>query len=181
MHGFFGADGAGAGERTEGAGDLIMELGAVVTEHKFADAAFPVDDPEDDILDFGDEVGFGFSERDLIGDLVEVAESLAAFAVESADGEVDFLSGLVDFLNFAGDAEGGEVQHHAEADSGPGIGGAGGEVTELWVEGEGDGGFDVIIELIAGLPAFVESKAAVEHLNAKVIFFVDHDAVSFAV
>lgn len=38
----------------------------------------------------------------------------------------------------------------------------------------------MIIEQIAFVPAFVEGKSAVEYLKAEVIFFVDHDAVSFA-
>lgn len=111
-----------------------MELGAVFTDQEFADTAFPVDDFEDNIVNFGDQFGFGFSESHLVGNLVEVTECLAAFTVEPADGEVDFLSGLVDFLNFAGDAESGEVEHDTESNAGADVGGAGCEVAQLRVE-----------------------------------------------
>jgi hypothetical protein len=59
------------------------------------------------------------------------------------------------------------MQHHTEPNAGTNICGAGSEVAKLWVEGEWDTGFDVIIQLIAGVPAFIESQTAVQHLNAE--------------
>ncbi len=82
------------------------------------------------------------AERDLVADLVEIALGLGAFAVEAADGEVDFLQAAEDFVDLPGDHQGRQVEHHADAKTGADIGGAGREVAEAVVVGVGDAGFD---------------------------------------
>ena len=67
----------------------------------------------------------------LVGDLVEVAEGLAAFAVEAADGQVDLLESAEDLVDLLGLDQAGQVEHHADADAGAHVGGAGGQVAEL--------------------------------------------------
>ncbi len=179
MHGFFRADRASAAEDSEGPSHLIVQFSLAFGEHQITDSTFPADDLSYDGADLADEFCFALSKRYLVGDLIEVAHGLAAFTVQAADSMVDLLGRMVDFLDFARHAERGKMQHHAHANPGTYIGGAGGEVTEFFMEGVGSTGLDLVIDGIAFLPAFFERKSAVKRLQPEMIFFVDHDAVTF--
>ena len=67
---------------------------------------------------------------DLVGNLVEIAERLGAFAVEAADGEADLVDRLDDLADLVAEDQAGQVQHGGGAHAGAEVGRAGGEVAE---------------------------------------------------
>ena len=68
-----------------------MEFPTIFSHQFVSNFSFVLDDVGDDVLESIDQLLFAFSQRDLVGDLVEVAHRLAAFTVEASNGEVDFL------------------------------------------------------------------------------------------
>ena len=135
-----------------------------------------VDEHRHDVGHLFGELVFALAERDLVADLVEIALGLRAFAVQAADGEVDFLQAAEDLVDLPRDHQGRQVEHHAHAQAGADVRGAGGEVAEAVVVGVGDAGFDQVVELVDLLPGRAEIEAALEDLDPQVVLFVDHHA-----
>ena len=115
----------------------------------------------------------------LVGDLVEVAHRLAALAVQAADGQVDLVQRLEDLLDLLGQHQRRQVQHHADADAGADVRRAGGEVAELFAEGEADALLELVVDAVDLVPAFVERQPAAEDLDPQVVLLVDHQADGF--
>ena len=121
----------------EGAADLVVERDGAVVEQRAAGVVLVVDDLGDhQVLEVADDVVLGLAERGLVADLVEVAGRFGAFAVEPADGEAHVLGGAEDLFDLAGELQGRQVEHHADADAGADVGRAGGQVAEAGVEAE---------------------------------------------
>ena len=158
-----------------------MEFTSVLPHQFVSDFPFVSDDPGDHVSEPVDELLFAFAEGDLVRDLVEVAHGLAAFAVESTNGEVDFLECVEGFVDFLGEHECRQVQQHADSDSGTDVGRAGGEVSKSIAEGEGERGVELVVDLLDQFPAFLEREATLEDLNPEVVFLVDHQADVFFV
>ena len=74
-------------------GDLSS---TALTEHFLARIFLVLHDLDDDLGKLIDDVGLGFAEGHLIGDLEEVAECFGALAVETTDREAELVDGLDD-------------------------------------------------------------------------------------
>ena len=72
-----------------------------------------------------------------------------------------------------------QVEHDTDADAGADVGGAGGEVPELGAEGVGELFFELIVELVDGVPDLREPESRVHELDAQMVFLVDHDGDVF--
>ena len=105
-----------------------------------------------DVADLLDQLRFAPAERDLVADLVEVAHRLRAFAVQAADGQADLLQAAEDLVDLPRDHQRRQVQHHAHAHAGADVGGAGGQIAELVVEGVGDLVLDQVVDAVDLLP-----------------------------
>ncbi len=73
------------------------------------------------------------------------------------------------------------MEHDADADARADVGGTRGQVAQLLAEGVGDVLLDGIVELVDGVPAIVERKAAAEDLHAEMVLLVDHQAQVFLI
>ena len=73
-----------------------------------------------------------------------------------------------DFLNFLGQDQRGQVQHHAHADSGPDVGWTRCQVAPLLVEREVHLLLQQVVDLADLFPARIEVEAAPQYLNAQV-------------
>ena len=101
---------------------------------------------------------------------------LRAFAVQAADGEVDFLQAAEHLVDLPRDHQRRQVQHHAHPHAGADVRGAGREVAEPLVEGVGDLLLDQVVELVDLLPRRGQVEAALHHLDPQMVLFVDHHA-----
>lgn len=115
----------------------------------------------------------------MIADLVEIPHELGAFAEKPADGDVDFAEGSKDFLDLLGSDQGGQVEHDTDAQTGSHVGGARGQVSQGLREGVGELALKNIVEFVHPFPCRLQVEAAVHHLQAQVVLFVDHDAEAF--
>ncbi|MEY4180939.1 MAG: hypothetical protein RLY70_4514 [Planctomycetota bacterium] len=176
QQGFLAADCFGGAKDAERSADAIVEFFVVVFEQRLAGLAFVFEQLRHDFGDAGDELFFGLSQGELIADLVEISEGLGAFAVESADGEMHFLQAAKHFVDLAAQDQSGQVEHDAYSQARADIGGAGGEVAELFVEGERQAFFEQVVEVIDLAPSGFEVKPAVHDLQSQMVFFVDHQA-----
>ena len=117
-------------------------------EQRAAGVVLVLDDLGDHhVLEVADDVFLGLAEGGLVADLVEVAGGLGPFAVEAAHGKAQLLGGAEDLLNFAGELEGGQVEHHAHADAGAHVGRAGGQIAEAGMEGPVEAGLEQVVNL----------------------------------
>ena len=71
------------------------------------------------------------------------------------------------------------MQHHAGAHARADVGGTGGQVAELLAEGVADPLLEQVVHAVDVLPCLVEGEAAAHHLEAEVVFLVDHQADGF--
>ena len=155
----------------------VVEPAQISFNEEHASASFVFDDAREELFrELFAEIIFGAAEGCLIADLVEVGHRLGALAAVSANGHGGVAAGFGNTLQFLGDSKSGKMQHDAEPRAGSEIGGAGGEVSPAMVERQRDLLFKAIVECVdIGVNgAKIESWA--DALNAKVIFFVDHDA-----
>lgn len=86
------------------------------------------------------------------------------------------VDGFDDLVDLVAQDEAGQVEHDGGAHAGAYVGGAGGEVAEAGGECVVEGGFEVGIDLVCGVPCFFEAVAWLDALDAQVVFFVEHDA-----
>ena len=71
------------------------------------------------------------------------------------------------------------MQHHADPDAGADVGRAGGQVAELRAECEGELFFELVVQVVDGVPDFAQAKPGEHELDAEVVFLVDHDGDVF--
>ena len=125
--------------------------------------------------DGADKLLLGAPQRHLIGHLIQIAQRLGALAVHAADGQSHLSDDLTHVAHLLAQGKHGQVQQQACPHSRPGIGGTGGQIAQLFVEGEGH----VPGKLILGVEAFFrctgQIKAVAHGLNAEVILFIHHD------
>ena len=129
--GFFAGEEAGVFEGADGAADLVVEHQRAFVFQNLSRIFLGHDDAgNDDVVEFVEDFFFAAAEGGLVGYLVEVAGGFGAFAVETADGQAHVFGGAEDFFDLAGELEGGEVEHDADADARADVGRTGGEVAE---------------------------------------------------
>ncbi len=153
-----------------------MEGFLAFANEEIAGFALVIDEHRHDVGNLFREFFFALAEGDLVADLVEIALGLRAFAVEAADGEVDFLQAAEDFVDLPGDHERWQMEHDAYSQTGADVGRAGGEIAEPVVVGVCNAGFDEVIELVDLLPGGPKIETALEDLNPQVVLFVNHHA-----
>ena len=69
-----------------------------------------------------------------------------------------------------------QVQHHAHAQAGADVRGAGGQIAELRVIGVGDLLGEQRVDAVDLLPGGLQVEPAVHHLDAQMVLLVDHQA-----
>ena len=137
---------------------------------------FVLDDFWNDLADLREDGGLALAQRDLVGDLVKVTGSAAAFAVKTSHGEVNLLQGAEDFLDLLGPPQGRQVKHDAGPHAGAHVRGACGQIAEFLTERISHFLLQEVVDLVDVLPGFVQRQTAAHHLKPKLIFFVDHQA-----
>ncbi len=153
-----------------------MKFVAVFLEHRLARPAFVFEDLRDDTPELLQDLRFAESQRVLVGNLVEVAHCLTAFAVQASYGKIDLLQAMEDFLNLARLNQRWQVQHHTGADSRTDIRRAGGQVTVLIMKCERQRLFKSVIKPVDAFPAILQVEAAGEDLQSQMVLFVNHHA-----
>ena len=92
----------------------------------------------DDLRNHGgkppDDLIFALSECTLVGDLVKIAESLAALPVKATHREPQLVDSLHDSLNLIRQYKPRQVEHDRRTHSGAEIRRAGGQITECFIE-----------------------------------------------
>ena len=139
-----------------------------------------VGDLGDDALEAADDGFLALAEGGLVGNLIEIAERLGAFAVETADGEADLVDRLEDLADLVAEHEAGQVEHGGGAQAGAEIGRAGGEVAERGIEGEFERVFQLGVEFRERVEGGGELEARADGLHAEVILLVEHEAEGLA-
>ena len=112
----------------------------------------------------------------MIGDLIKVAHRLAPLAVQAAHRQTELLQGLKDLLDILRQDQAGQVQHHADSDAGADVRGTGGQIAQALIESVRDFLLHEVIDPVDLLPAVIQSKSAVNDLDAQVVLLVDHQA-----
>ena len=161
-------------------GYFVVEKVGVFREQLLAGLGFVFDNFGDDcVLKLLDDLSFRNAERGLVGELVEIASGLGAFAEQSPHGEIHIFRGGEEFFYLGGDFQGGQVQHNRDPDSCAEIGGAGGEVAISGAEGVIQFFFYDIVDVAYLLSALTYLHTAFEDLEAEVVFFVNHSGKEF--
>ena len=174
-HGLFAGDRLGRLEDAVGPADLVVQVLPPLGEQGLAGRPLVLEDLGHDVGEDLDQLGLALAQGLLVGDLVEVARSLAPLAVEAADGQVDLLEGAEDLVDLLGLDQPGQVEHHADADAGADVGRAGGQVAELRAEGVGELFLELVVELVDRVPDLGEPEAREHELDAEMVLLVDHD------
>jgi hypothetical protein len=177
LEGFFGTEALCVLEHAQRAMGAILQIERVLAV-ALALALLPVDERGHGVSEVLDRAIFVDAERALIGELEQVADGAAAFAIEATDGHLQVLHGLGGLLDFAREDERGQVQQHGRAHAGARIGRAGGQESVALVEGIGHYVADFVVEEIGGFPGLLELQAAAEDLQAEVILLVEHAAAA---
>src|SRR5262249_33080397 len=151
--------GLGRAQDAVGAAYAVVEVFVALAHQKVACLALVVDDRGNHVADLLYQVRLAAPQRDLIRDLVEVPHRLGAFAVQSADGQADFLQRTEELVDLPRDHQGRQVQHHAHAHASADVRGAGREIAELFVEGVGDLFFHQIVDAVDRFPGVCQIQA----------------------
>ena len=126
--------------------------------------------------DDGEDLLLRNAERHLVADLKQIAFGSAPFTVRAARGEPEP-------QKFGHDAprhhpaprDGGQEEHDGRPQPRAEIGGTGGEVTELFVEREGNGFGDGVVQPRDALVGARQVESVHEVLFADVILLIEHD------
>lgn len=180
VHRFFAADRLGRAEDAVRAAHAVVECFLAFADEEIAGLAFVIDEDGHNVAHLLREVFFTLAKRYLVADLVKIALRLRAFAIKTADGEIDFLQAAEDLVDLPRDDEGRQMEHDTAAQAGADVRGAGSKVAETVVVGVGDAGLDEVIEFVGLFPSGGEVEAALENLDAQMVLFVDHHAGLFA-
>jgi hypothetical protein len=122
---------------------------------------------------------FRFAERHLVGNLKNISERLGAFAVKPAHGEAELVDGLDDGIDLLAQDQAGQMQHRADADAGAEIRRAGGQITQLVVEGVIQLFFQLGIQMVNRAPRLPQLQTGPQRLHPQMILLVDHHAETF--
>ena len=85
-----------------------------------------------------------------------------------------------DFLDLPRNDQRGQMKHHADSHAGADIGRTGGQISPTFMERIHQMRFDKVIDTADLFPCGLQVQPAVHDLNTQMIFFVNHQAVSFA-
>ena len=88
-----------------------------------------------------DDVFFPAAQRDLVADLIKVAQRFAALAVDAAHGQSQLGYALIDVAHLLEAGKHRQMEHQRRAQSRPGVGGAGGQIAKLRVKAESAASF----------------------------------------
>ena len=136
---------------------------------------FFLDNLGDDFAQLVEDICFGHSQGNLIGDLEDVADTFIAFAVHPGYGEAEFSNALDDAVEPLHEDQGRDVDGHADGQARTGQGRTGREVTEIVAEGEIQVAFQGIVDLGRLVPDALEVETRCCRLDAEMVFFIDHD------
>ena len=176
IQGLLGTDRVGVAEKAVGAADLVVERDGLALCKERPGILLMLDDLLDDAVQASNDLLLGLAEGRLVGDLKKITHRLGAFAMETTDGESDFVHGIDDLVDLVAHHKTGQVQHGRRAHAGADIRGACGEVAEVRAEGE----FQTLLELgvhaVDHFKNIVELQTATDRLHAEVVLLVDHHA-----
>lgn len=158
---------------------MIVQIVAAFLDEKLTSFSLVLDQSRDDFADSFEDLFFALAEGHLIADLIQITHELGPFAEQSSHSHIDLGERAEHFIDLLGRDECREMEHHADAQAGPDIGGASGEVAQLFCEGVGKFALEDIVEIIHSLPCGLQVETALHDLQPKMVFFVDHDTESF--
>ena len=180
VHGFFAADLLGRRQNPHRPADVVVQILAALADQEIAGFAFVHQDLRHDVLtDQLDQIFFLAAQRHLVADLIKVAAVLRPLAVQPADGDVDLLHRFEDLLDLAGDDQSRQVQHHADPQPRADVGRTRRQVAVAGVVGVQQHRFEVVVDAVDAFPGAAKVQAALHHLDAQMVFLVDHHAVLF--
>ncbi len=93
---------------------------------------------------------------------------------------VHFLGRLENLLHVLLERQGRQVHHHADADAGAHVRGAGCEVAVFGAHGIGQPALQRLVHLCQRAKCAVDIKARLDPLQPQVVFLIDHDAEHLA-
>ncbi len=179
MHGLFAADLFGRTKNAQGSTDMIVQIVPAFLDEKFTSFSFVFDQSRDDFADSFENLLFALAESHLVADLIQVTHELGTFAEQSTHGHIDFGERAEHFIDLLGRDQCRQMEHHADAQAGTYIGGASGQVAQLFCECVGQFALERIVEIVHSLPCGLQVETALHDLQPKVILFVDHDTEAF--
>ena len=136
---------------------------------------FFLDDLGDDLAQLVEDVRFGHAQRNLVGNLEDVADTFVAFTVHPGYGEAEFGDALDDAVETLHHDQGRHVDGHTCRQARTGQGRAGRKIAEIIAEGEIQMAFQSVVDLGGLIPDALEVKARCCRLDDEVILFVEHD------
>ena len=175
LYGFARVDEVSALHRAGRAVDAVAQRRFILAAHLFARLLFGVDDGRCGLDQFVSQLCGRRTESDLIGDLIEAADRLRAFAVGAAHRAAAAARVADDAVHLAGRGQHGQVQHDGCAQAGADVGRAGGQVAEALVIGERQRRFDKGRDAVCRVEAFLRAQTGADDLQAEVILLADHD------
>src|SRR5262245_25731162 len=180
-HDLFTGEQSRGAQEAQCATDFVIERNRAIVEQRSAGVVLVVDDlGNHQVLEVADDVFFALAERRLVGNLVEVAGRFGAFAVEPAYGEAHILGGAEDLFDLARQLQGRQVKHDAHADARAYICRTRRQVPKTRVKREIELSFQAVVDAVDLIPGLFKLKPAAQHLDAQVVFLVDHDRKCFA-
>ncbi|GBD37513.1 hypothetical protein HRbin36_02648 [bacterium HR36] len=117
----------------------------------------------------------------MIGNLVKLTAGPGTFTVQTTQHQVHLLQGAEDLLQLLGQRQGWQVEQHTGAHACTHVGRAGREITKFFTEGVANVFGQGVIEGVDVVPGFFQLEATANHLNAEMVFLIDHDGTGFVV
>ena len=134
----------------------------------------------DQLTDHGgyrfDDLLLGAAQGDLVAHLVEIAQSLAALAIDPAGGQAQLCHALIDIAHLLIAGQHGQMQHDGGTHARAGVGGTGGKIPQLGIKAEGAYRLQTSFHAESHVRRSFQIQARSNGLNAQVILLVDHDA-----
>ena len=106
-----GINDVGMAQHAIGTTDLVSDHFRIVFEELLAGILLMLGHLRDDSLKAPDDGFLAFAQGGLVGDLIEMAQRLGAFAVQPAHGEADFTNRLEDLADLVAQHQPGQMEH----------------------------------------------------------------------
>jgi len=132
-----------------------------------------------DLLHEPDQALLVFSQGRGVRYLEDVPQRLGPFPVEPAGSQSQTAQPLQDVVDLVGHHERGKVQQRRSAESGPAVGGAGGEEPEGGVVGPGQSLPHPVVQFRETFPGLFQSQSRSQRRHPNVVFLIDHDRRPF--
>ena len=166
----------GVGQDAPGAQDHVLQRDAPLIARLVPQSALHIAELIAQCGHRGDQLLLGTAQRDLIADLIDIAQRIGALAVYAADVQPDLGNQLAHIAHLLALGQQRQVHQERSPHAGAGIGGTGGEIPQLLVKGEAHLPGQRIVNPEAGGGCGQQIQLRPDGLDAQMVILADHDS-----